>query len=58
MKDVAREAGVGIKTVSRVVNGEGYVGEATAARVEQPSNDSPTGATSAPDPCAVRIAAP
>lgn len=33
MKDVAREAGVGIKTVSRVVNGEGYVGEATAARV-------------------------
>ena len=35
MKDVAREAGVGIKTVSRVVNGEGYVGEATAARVRE-----------------------
>jgi LacI family transcriptional regulator len=35
MKDVARLAGVGIKTVSRVVNEEAYVAPATAARVER-----------------------
>jgi LacI family transcriptional regulator len=35
MKDVARLAEVGIKTVSRVVNGEAYVAPATAARVER-----------------------
>ena len=35
MKDVAERAGVGIKTVSRVVNGESYVAAATAARVER-----------------------
>jgi LacI family transcriptional regulator len=33
MRDVAREAGVSLKTVSRVVNGEAGVGPATAARV-------------------------
>ncbi len=37
MKDVAREAGVGLMTVSRVINGIGEkrVGEATAARVRE-----------------------
>ena len=34
IKDVAREAGVSIKTVSRVLNRERYVGAATRARVE------------------------
>jgi len=34
IKDVAREAGVSIKTVSRVLNRERYVGKATRARVE------------------------
>jgi LacI family transcriptional regulator len=34
IKDVAREAGVSIKTVSRVLNKERYVGDATRARVE------------------------
>jgi LacI family transcriptional regulator len=33
MRDVARAAGVSLKTVSRVVNGEPGVGRATAARV-------------------------
>ena len=33
LRDVAREAGVSIKTASRVVNGEPFVHEATAARV-------------------------
>ena len=33
MKDVAAAAGVGLKTVSRVVNGEAGVSEATAGRV-------------------------
>ena len=33
LRDVAREAGVSIKTVSRVVNEEPLVNEATAARV-------------------------
>jgi LacI family transcriptional regulator len=33
MKDVAAAAGVGLKTVSRVVNGESGVSEATASRV-------------------------
>lgn len=33
MKDVAAAAGVGLKTVSRVVNGESGVSEATTARV-------------------------
>ncbi|MFD9128681.1 LacI family DNA-binding transcriptional regulator, partial [Kitasatospora sp. NPDC059571] len=33
MKDVAARAGVGLKTVSRVVNGESGVSEAMAARV-------------------------
>ena len=33
LRDVAREAGVSIKTASRVVNGEPQVNEATAARV-------------------------
>ncbi|MFI9272986.1 LacI family DNA-binding transcriptional regulator [Kitasatospora sp. NPDC052896] len=35
MKDVAALAGVGLKTVSRVVNGEPGVHESTAARVHQ-----------------------
>lgn len=35
MKDVAALAGVGIKTVSRVVNGERYVSEETRAAVER-----------------------
>ena len=35
MRDVAELAGVGIKTVSRVVNGEPGVAPATAARVEE-----------------------
>ncbi|NTV38586.1 MAG: LacI family transcriptional regulator [Demequinaceae bacterium] len=34
MRDVAALAGVGIKTVSRVVNGEPHVSERTATRVE------------------------
>ena len=34
IKDVAREAGVSIKTVSRVVNKERYVGAATRTKVE------------------------
>lgn len=34
MEDVARAAGVSGQTVSRVVNGRGYVGAATRARVE------------------------
>lgn len=34
IKDVAREAGVSIKTVSRVLNKERYVGASTRARVE------------------------
>ena len=35
LEDVAREAGVSIKTVSRVVNGEGSVKAATSARVSE-----------------------
>jgi LacI family transcriptional regulator len=35
MRDVAREAGVSLKTVSRVVNGEATVGAANAARVNE-----------------------
>ncbi|WP_281858628.1 LacI family DNA-binding transcriptional regulator [Salana multivorans] len=35
MKDVARLAGVGVKTVSRVVNGEPYVSEETRDAVER-----------------------
>ncbi|GAA2800081.1 LacI family DNA-binding transcriptional regulator [Kitasatospora paracochleata] len=35
MKDVAAEAGVGVMTVSRVVNGDPGVAPATAARVEE-----------------------
>ena len=34
MKDVARRAGVALKTVSRVVNGEAGVTAATAGRVQ------------------------
>lgn len=34
IKDVAREAGVSIKTVSRVLNSQRYVGQATAERVQ------------------------
>lgn len=34
IRDVAREAGVSIKTVSRVLNKERYVGDATRTRVE------------------------
>ena len=33
IKDVSRAAGVSIKTVSRVLNNERYVGAATAERV-------------------------
>jgi LacI family transcriptional regulator len=35
MRDVAREAGLSLKTVSRVVNGEPTVGAANAARVNE-----------------------
>lgn len=35
IKDVSREAGVSIKTVSRVLNNEPYVGVATRARVQE-----------------------
>lgn len=35
IKDVSREAGVSIKTVSRVLNNERYVGAATRARVAE-----------------------
>ncbi len=35
IKDVSREAGVSIKTVSRVLNNEKYVGAATRARVAE-----------------------
>ncbi len=34
MKDVAKRAGVSVITVSRVVNGSGYVGDATRNKVE------------------------
>lgn len=34
MKEVAKRAGVGLVTVSRVVNNSGYVGEATRKKVE------------------------
>ncbi|MEZ2390355.1 LacI family DNA-binding transcriptional regulator [bacterium RCC_150] len=39
MRDVAALAGVGIKTVSRVVNGERDVSEATAARVRRAAEE-------------------
>ena len=35
IKDVAREAGVGIATISRVINNSGYVGKATREKVER-----------------------
>jgi LacI family transcriptional regulator len=35
MIDVAREAGVALRTVSRVVNGDSTVGETFAERVRQ-----------------------
>jgi Transcriptional regulators len=39
MRDVAKLAGVGIKTVSRVINGEPHVSAATAARVQRAAAD-------------------
>lgn len=39
MRDVAQRAGVGIKTVSRVLNGEPHVTEATAQRVRAAVHD-------------------
>ena len=35
IRDIARQAGVSVTTVSRVINNNGYVGAATRARVEQ-----------------------
>ncbi|MCC8066560.1 MAG: LacI family DNA-binding transcriptional regulator [Clostridiales bacterium] len=35
IKDVARQAGVGVGTVSRMINDSGYVSEATKAKIEQ-----------------------
>lgn len=35
MKEVAKRAGVGLVTVSRVINNSGYVGEATRKKVEE-----------------------
>ena len=34
IQDIAREAGVGKATVSRVINGKGYVSRETAAKVK------------------------
>lgn len=34
MKDIAKRAGVSIRTVSRVVNGQGEISEATTARIQ------------------------
>ena len=52
MKDVASRAGVALKTVSRVVNGEPGVTPATASRVLGAIEDSASGATSRPGCCA------
>ncbi len=35
IKDIARQAGAGVSTVSRVVNNSGYVAEATRERIEK-----------------------
>ena len=35
MREVARQAGVSIATVSRVLNGSGPVGDSTRAHIEQ-----------------------
>jgi DNA-binding LacI/PurR family transcriptional regulator len=39
IKDVAKHAGVGIATVSRVINNSGYVKEETRRKVEQVIED-------------------
>ena len=39
--DVAKEAGVSISTVSRVINGSGYVSAETRKKVEQACRFSP-----------------
>ena len=35
IKDVARRAGVGVATVSRVINNSGYVSEETKDKIEK-----------------------
>lgn len=35
IKDVAQKAGVGVGTVSRVINGSGYVAADTRKKIEQ-----------------------
>lgn len=37
IRDVAQKAGVGVGTVSRVINGSGYVAEDTRKKLSQPS---------------------
>ena len=39
IKDVAQKAGVGVGTVSRVLNNSGYVSEDTREKIEQAMNE-------------------
>ena len=39
IKDVAQKAGVGVGTVSRVINGSGYVAADTRKKIEQAISD-------------------
>ena len=58
MRDVAALAGVGLKTVSRVVNGEPNVSAETTERVERAIEALGFERTTAPARCAVAVAAP
>ena len=56
IKDVSREAGVSIKTVSRVLNNEKYVGAETRARVTAVAcTTAPTAVGPSQIPLAVRV---